>query len=531
MKNNAAPQVSLNRGQKRAKLHTMRGKYVFVDGGAGTGKSVFIRDVVKELEATGKRVLLCAPTGVAALNIGGTTIHGAFGFAAGPCIEKGKDGIARIISKVSEKLRVADIVIVDEISMIRADLFDSIVESIRKAEKATGKTIQLIVVGDFYQLPPVLRSDSIEENLLREYYGPNIGYGYAFQGKCWDECGFYMVSLTEPMRQKDPRFIACLNKIRVGDCSDLDWLNDTAMLNQGMAAVSLYSHKKDVDELNRQRLDELDGRLVTYQTMVSYEKGYNPKNVDSQLLKVFRPELKLKEGAQVIFTSNDYRTKGSSAYVNGLTGTVYSISDSGNPSEPMPIRVRTAKGDLIVVDPITVPIYDYVAQDEQLLKVKVASCIQLPIELAYALTIHRAQGQTYFYTRVCPNTFAPGQLYVGLSRSPTIESMALTRRIMPSDIIVSGAVKEFYRRMDDDLKVKKMGRPPKNQDGTLRDKLLWVPDSLSEYVQGVVTANSFHALESCPPYTKERHHVRVPESIYDSLYEEIKLWKSKARGQ
>ena len=212
MDNVPLDKIVLNKSQKKAKLHIMRGKNVFVTGGAGSGKSILIKAVVEELERTGKRTILCAPTGMAALKIGGTTIHRAFGFPVGPCIVQEKNGAGlSVMTNVSAMLKLADLVLVDEVSLIRADIFDAMVLSIKKAETLTGRRIQLVVIGDFFQLPPVLPRDSIERTLLEAYYGHDIGYAYAFQSHYWDSCRFLTITLDEPMRQKDPKLIDCLN--------------------------------------------------------------------------------------------------------------------------------------------------------------------------------------------------------------------------------------------------------------------------------------------------------------------------------
>ena len=540
---NTETTVTLNRGQKRALLHIKRGKNVFVSGGAGTGKSVLITAAVKWLEDNGKKVLVCAPTGMAALKVQGITIHAAFGFPTGPCVVPTKDGKDLTIrTKVSAMLMAIDVLVVDEISMVRLDYFEAMVMSLRKVEEKTGKKIQLIVVGDMYQVCPVLKSDSLDAQLLQAYYGPNFGQGFAFQGKCWDECAFYSVILEENMRQKDSDFVDCLNRIRVGDTSRLDWLNEMIMKNSIENCLCLYAYKKDVDAINKQRLSELHGETVVFKTIIHYEEGVDPQSIDKELLNSIPKELVLKEGAQVIFTSTDYKSnahkegKGAlpgiqPAYVNGMIGTVYNV-ETPSPFSPLPpVFVSTSQKGIIELEPVTVPVYSYVVENGILFKKKVATYTQLPIELAFAITIHKSQGQTYVAIRVCPNVFAPGQLYVALSRATSVLGVTVTRKIRPSDVIVNDVVKEFYERISEPATCgdKKRGRPPKNKDGSLRDTPLYVPTPLVDYVTKAIMDNKFTPLLKDPPYAPGRKHMKVPNALYDDLRRSVDEWKIRIK--
>ena len=209
---------TLTKGQRRALLHIKRGKNVFLSGGAGTGKSMVIQLAIDELQSLGKSVLVCAPTGIAALNIGGITIHRAFGFPAGICITDGGEKNNRpmsIMTRTTDLVRGADTIIIDEISMVRMDLFDAVIASLTKIERKSNKKIQLVVVGDFYQLPPVLKNRIGEKLRLQEYYKKPIRSGYAFEGLYWDKYKFYPIILDEIIRQKDVAFSKTLDLARV----------------------------------------------------------------------------------------------------------------------------------------------------------------------------------------------------------------------------------------------------------------------------------------------------------------------------
>ena len=171
-------------GQQKAFDMIMAGHNAFITGGAGTGKSEVILAAVKELESQGKNVIVCAPTGTAAACIGGVTIHKAFGFRKGPCI---KERTLRLSVHAPKLIRMADVLIIDEVSMCRMDMMDAVCASVKKAENGRGRRMQLVVSGDFCQLPPVLVEGTGERQLIEEYYGMPVRDAFAFQAPGWME--------------------------------------------------------------------------------------------------------------------------------------------------------------------------------------------------------------------------------------------------------------------------------------------------------------------------------------------------------
>lgn len=227
---------------------------VFITGGAGTGKTYLINAICKGFTEQNKKVLLCAPTGITALNIHGVTIHCAFGLTGSVFITPKKH---KISSRAPYSLNDVSVVIIDEISMVRCDLFESICTSIKKVEQRTQKKIQIILVGDFFQLPPVIERGSPDERLLKDYYGNSLGNGFAFATKSWRELQLKVVILNEGQRQKHQEFIYNLNKIRIGDYSGCDYFNKNCAQNPIENAITICAHNRDVEEYNNKKLSQL----------------------------------------------------------------------------------------------------------------------------------------------------------------------------------------------------------------------------------------------------------------------------------
>ncbi len=513
----------LTSGQKKALLHILRHKNVLITGGAGSGKSAVIELAVQALEEEGRTVAVCAPTAKAALGIGGTTVHFLFGLPAEPCVRTGNNGVF-LYEKASPQLKAADSVVIDECSMLRVDFMDTIFRSIRKAEQETGKRIQLILVGDFYQIPPVLPEK--DRSILESFYGTGLGQGYAFKGLYWKEFGFCPVILHEAMRQKDLPFVECLNRIRIGDPSGLEYLNrNVAIGTPRSGAVSLFARNCDVNRTNKTELDKLDKVSQVYQTRISYEDGYDISSIDDQVLREIPGYLELKDGAQVMFTSNDYpgnraaRSVYSKAegplYVNGLTGHVLEAGKDGS------VIVYTDFGKVIEVGPVPHPVYSYTVQGDRLVKVKVATWYQIPLCLAYAMTFHRCQGQTLNAVHVDPSTFGPGQFYVGASRCTSLEGLSLTRPVTPADLVMDPDVAGFYSSLEKGGGIPGAGREKK-------DCLIWIPRPLAGHVQKEIALGRPISLTVPPTPSEGRVHVRVPSSLRSHIVQEASEWKKKA---
>ena len=195
----------------------------------------------------------------------------------------------------------------------------------------------------------------------------------------------------------------------------------------------------------------------------------------------------------------------------------------GNGLDPQSVIVRTETGKVIEVYPVIQPIYRYMEAGGELVKVKIASVIQFPLMLGYSMTIHHAQGQTFDHARICPVTFAPGQLYVALSRLRTLDGLILTRPIRPKDIIVDPVVLEFYNSLREGVKPRNVGRPV--QENGAKNRMLHVPRTLLKHVQEEIRSNRIIAIEKKLPYQEGRAHVRIQDSLYDEVKAQIDQWK------
>ena len=389
----------------------------------------------------------------------------------------------------------------------------------------------------FFQLPPVLGSDPEEAELLKTYYGGDVGNGYAFQGNLWDACGFYTVFLNEVVRQKDIDFAGNLNRLRVGDLTCLDYLNAAAGRVPEHEMMGIYALNDMVDRENEKRLSGLEGEPHTFLTQFTSAAG-NSK-AEKETLSYVPRQLVLKEGARVIFTSNDHsssrlitsHSRGRTQdplFVNGMGGTVVRMGRFTAPeSEPKPIIVETDAGKLIEVAPVTRHHYGYFVEDGVPVRKRIASYTNLPLRLAYAVTIHKAQGETYDSAIICP-AYAqnPGQLYVAASRVRTREGLFLTRPIRPKDVHVSQAVSEFYEGLGDGGYVtKKRGRPAIHKEK--RDGYLWVPLPLADHVREELRQDRIISLRGTPAcHSSDRVHMRVPDHLKEGLKAQIDSWKA-----
>jgi ATP-dependent exoDNAse (exonuclease V) alpha subunit len=427
----------------------MSGANTFITGGGGVGKSFITQILIHALQKERRNVMVCAPTGVAATHIGGTTIHRAFALPTGPCITEKK---MQIMAHTTKAMRVTDVIIIDEISMCRIDMFDAIVASIEKVEKKTKKRIQLVVVGDFCQLPPVVAEGSGEREFLESYYGHPIRGAYAFMAPGWRRMGFRVVQLNEIVRQKDPEFAANLNRLRMGDSSVLDYFNTNSAKCRIKDAISLHPYNRQVDNENHSSLDAIQEDPVVFETMFDGELSSTDYSGVSR-------NLTLKRGARILFTSNDggkcadviripgefsRRGKNRQLYINGTTGTVLDICRRPDDPDKDILIISVDDGEIIELSRQRYPVYEYVAKGEKLSRHTVGHYYQFPIRLAYALTIHKAQGQTYKRVNVDPACFSSGQLYVALSRATDIQSMYLTAWLTPENLILDPDVKGFY---------------------------------------------------------------------------------------
>ena len=425
----------LNKGQEKALQILESGANTFLTGEAGTGKSYVLNYFLEKNKH--KNILITAPTGIASIHIGGSTLHRVFKVPVEP-ISPTKAPL-----KTSETIQKADIIVIDEISMCRFDCFEYVAKSIKLAEreaqfqenqKLEPKKLpkkQVIVVGDFFQLPPVITDK--DRLVLEDYWKdtiPQIGDGFAFISPSWHEFDFKKTILTEQMRQKgNVDFVTNLNKIRKGDKTAIDWFNKNAN-TKPQKGIYLVPTNKMAEQINAQATAKIKRKPHVYEA-----------DIDGNVLetdKATTDKLELKIGMQVMSLINDNEDN----YQNGSIGTVKKLNDD--------TVTVDFNGERVEITPHTWEIIDYelVAEtgekEKKLKKVVVGTFRQLPLKIAYAITIHKSQAQTYESANISPSCFASGQLYVALSRLKTIEKLHLTAEIKKKHLITSQEVLNFY---------------------------------------------------------------------------------------
>jgi ATP-dependent DNA helicase PIF1 len=416
---------------------------IFVTGRAGTGKSTLLSYLV---ENTQKNVAVCAPTGVAALNVGGVTIHSLFGFPFGIL---GEHDIARHLNRrTREVLAALDVLVIDEVSMVNADLMDAISKSMgiaRGRRKIPFGGAQIVMFGDPYQLSPVPGG-----NEERAYMAENYQSNWFFDAHVWREDSLERFELGEIFRQSDEEFKSILNAIRTGevDQSMLDRLNQAGnRFPPHDDVIRLATINASVDQTNRERMSRLTTKPKTFEAIFSAsdEQAFG-KTLPAE------PSLELKVGAQVMFIKNDDGKKTSEGtlkrWVNGTIGHVVDMPSSGG-------VVVEVDGERLDVGRSTWEKVRYEIEeefDEETGKVKevlvtipLAEYQQIPLRPAWSVTIHKSQGQTYdeVVIDLGRGAFSPGQTYVALSRVRSLEGLYLTRAIKMSDVMVDKDVVRF----------------------------------------------------------------------------------------
>ena len=399
-------------------------EHVFVTGRAGTGKSTLLNHLAWN---TDKQIVICAPTGVAALNVGGQTIHSLFRLPIGVIADHAIDQS----DELKKLLNTIDTLVIDEVSMVNADLMDAIDRSLRQARKkptAPFGGVQVVLFGDPYQLAPVPGSQ--EE---REYFADTYRSMWFFDAKVWQTAELRIVELGEVHRQHEAEFKYMLNAVRHGMVTKeiADRLNTVgARPAPRDGVITLASRNDSVNRINQAQLQRLPGRLQTAKAEISGDFGGRNYPADEAL--------ELMVGAQVMFLRNDTQGQGEVRWVNGSIGTVTKITAN--------VEVEI-DGVRYEVEPATWERhkYSYDPATKKLEKEVVAEFSQFPLRLAWAVTIHKSQGKTYDQAIVDlgSRAFSPGQTYVALSRITALEGLYLTRPLRPSDIWVDKDVERF----------------------------------------------------------------------------------------
>lgn len=408
--------------------------HLFLTGKAGTGKTTFLHELRDRLP---KRMIVVAPTGIAAINAHGTTIHSFFQLSFAPYIPGVQSGKSKRYQFRKQKLRLlrsVDLIVIDEISMVRADVLDAIDEVLRQyrdRSKPFGG-VQMLMIGDMQQLPPVVKDD--EWRLLSPYYPTP----YFFSSRVLQQAEFVTVELSHVYRQSDPVFLDILNKVRTNeaDTTTLAQLNRryipgfTPAKEEGY--IRLTTHNNQADEINKRELAALNTPAQTFRAKV---RGDFPESSYPT-----EETLTLKTGAQVMFIKND--SSCNKEYYNGMIGEVVDFDDDI-------IRVRPSGGD----DTIDVGHetwenvrYTINEQTKELEEETVGTFTQYPLKTAWAITVHKSQGLTFPKAIIdVHQSFAHGQTYVALSRCKTLEGMVLSAPIPQSAIISDTQITRFTR--------------------------------------------------------------------------------------
>jgi tetratricopeptide repeat protein len=408
------------------------GTSIFLTGKAGTGKTTFLRALKDKLP---KRMVVVAPTGIAAINANGVTIHSFFQLPFAPYVPNSifkTEGIFRVSKEKQRILRTLDLLVIDEISMVRADLLDSVdmvLRRYRDRSKPFGG-VQLLLIGDLQQLPPVVRDE--EWTLLGKYYDSP----YFFSSLALKQTGYITIELKHVYRQNDLEFLSLLNKIRdnKADQDTFNRLNNRYIPNfvppSDTDYIRLVTHNYQAQSINEGKLAELPGVSRQYKASITGE--FPEQSYPTEFV------LELKENAQVMFVKNDSTGKG--RYYNGMLGKVVSTTPRG-------VTVKgNETGELIDLLPEEWTNAKYVLnKDTHEIEEEVEGTFkQFPLRLAWAVTIHKSQGLTFEHAIIdAQHSFAHGQTYVALSRCKTLEGLVLSSPLSTNAVICDEKVHQF----------------------------------------------------------------------------------------
>ncbi len=418
--------------------HTRRS--LFLTGKAGTGKSTFMRHIAATIK---KKNIILAPTGIAAINAGGSTLHSFFKLPFHPLLPTDKRFSARNIRKTlkyngekTKLLREVELIIIDEISMVRADIIDFIDKVLRiyncnMREPFGGK--QLLLVGDIYQLEPVIKED--ERQMLRPFY-PSC---FFFDAHVFREMQLISVELKKVYRQRDKQFISLLDHIRTSHVSDSDLrllnerVNASIATEEGRLSITLSGRRDTVDYINEKQLNTLPDQPTIFYGHIEGE--FPESSLPTPI------ELEVKTGAQVLFIKNDKERR----WVNGTLGTIIGLGDEADGI----IYVRTEDGrDFDVEREIWSNVrYTFNEKEQKIEEEEIGSYRQFPLRLAWAITVHKSQGLTFNNVKIdfTGGVFAGGQTYVALSRCTSLQGISLQEPIRRENIFVRADVTNFAR--------------------------------------------------------------------------------------
>lgn len=435
------------KGNKEAErvinLITHTNRSVFLTGKAGTGKSTLLHHIISNFD---KNYVLLAPTGIAALNIGGQTIHSFFGFSIRPYLPYDRE--LPNLQRKKKLLHELDLIVIDEVSMVRVDIMNAIDLALKKAmnNKLPFGGKQILLIGDLLQLPPVINSKNYEEaNILKENYAT----AFFFSAHVFDDFELDVIELQKVYRQEQTSFIQILNNIRVNQVQEADLANINSRYAPQYIApdnkdiITLTTKNSKVNQINAEKLAKLDKTEFHFNAKKdgTFSKGKSKALPTDSTLK-------FKEDAQVMFIKNDTEKK---RWVNGTVGKISSIS-----AEHIEVTVGGKKH---TIDPTTWEDVQFKWDEEEgkVEKDVVGTFTQYPIKLAWAITIHKSQGQTFeeVIIDLDSGAFASGQTYVALSRCTSLEGIVLKERVTRRDIRIEVNAARYLQEKGRDTRTKR----------------------------------------------------------------------------
>ncbi|CEJ71203.1 ATP-dependent RecD-like DNA helicase [Chryseobacterium oranimense G311] len=494
--------------------HTNRS--VFLTGKAGTGKTTFLNEFVKK---TRKKYIVVAPTGIAAINAGGVTIHSMFGLPLRtflPTTDRIDGSLANNIADLMphfkyrkdklKLLREVEVLIIDEVSMLRADVLDMMDFSLRFIRRNNQRFggVQMLFIGDLYQLPPVVR----DEHILKICYESP----FFFDSHAIKDIPLLTIELTKVYRQSDEKFLDILNAIRDGDVANInfDELNkryDPDFKAGTESYVYLCSHNKMADEINQEKLEEIDLVVKTYEAKLFGDFKENQFPNDQFL--------ELKVGAQVMFIRNDIT--GEKKYFNGKLGEISALDDN-----EIKVVLDGSEREITVKREVWEQKKYFLDTEKNIKEEVLGSFEQFPIKLAWAVTIHKSQGLTFDNVIIdAGKSFTAGQVYVALSRCRTLEGIVLKSKITPEVIFKDNRILQFQgstlandnveailNREKYDYSIKKVLRTV---------NCLWFLNEVEEWNKLSITTKNIDHVKTNQLYLQLKHETTNLGKIFEKL--------------